>query len=51
MNLLKKQLTTVPALKSINYYEGAGDIVLAVDINSHRWRAVLMQYAADSKQK
>ena len=51
MNLLKKWLTTASALKSINYHEGAGDIVLAVDTNDHGWEAVLMQYAAGSKQK
>ena len=51
MNLLKEQLMTVSALKSINYHEGAGDIVLVIDVNGHGWGAVLMQYAAGSKQK
>ena len=51
MNLLKKQLTTVSALKSIDYHKNAGDIVLAVDTNGHGWGTVLMQYAAGSKQK
>ena len=41
----------VLALKSINYHEGADDIVFAVDINGYKWGAVLMQYTADSKQK
>ena len=51
MNLLKKQLTTALALKSINYHEGADDIVFAVDTNGYGWEAVLMQCAAGSKQK
>ena len=51
MNLLKEQLTTASALKSINYHENAGDIVLMVDINDHGWGAVLMQCAAGLKQK
>ena len=48
---MKKQLTTVSALKSINYYENADDIVLAVDISGYGWGVVLMQYAAGLKQK
>ena len=36
MNLLKKQLTTMSALKSINYYKNAGDIVLAININDYK---------------
>ena len=51
MNLLKKWLMTASALKSIDYHEGADDIVLAVDANSHKWGAVLMQCAAGSNQK
>ena len=31
MNLLKLALTTPPALVSLDYTEGAGDIILAVD--------------------
>ena len=51
MNLLKTQLITASALKSINYHKGANDIVLVINVNNYEWRAVLMQYAVDSKQK
>ena len=51
MNLLKKQLTTVPALKSINYYKNADDIIFIINVSDYRWKAVLMQYAAGLKQK
>ena len=51
MNLLKKQLTTVLTLKLIDYYENADDIVLVININDYKWGMVLIQCAADSKQK
>ena len=37
------------ALKSIDYYKDAGDIVLVIDVNDYEWGAVLMQYAAGLK--
>ena len=51
MNLLKKQLTTALALKLINYYENAGDIVFVIDVSSYRWGTVLMQYTVELNQK
>ena len=51
MNLLKKWLTTVSALKSINYHKSADDIVFAINVNNHEGETVLIQYAANSKQK
>ena len=51
MNLLKKWLMTASALKSINYYKDADDIIFAVNINNYKWGAVLMQYAAKSNWK
>ena len=33
MDKLKEALTTAPALIKLNYDEGAGDIILAVDAN------------------
>ena len=51
IDLLKKQLKTALTLKLINYYKGADDIIFAVDINDYKWKTVLIQYTADSKQK
>ena len=51
INLLKEQLTTASALKSINYYKDVSDIVFVIDANGHEWGAVLMQYAAELNWK
>src|ERR671939_1524987 len=37
------RLTSAPALKTIDYSEGAGRIILAVDASADGWGAVLMQ--------
>ena len=43
MDLLKIALTSPPALKTIDYSELAGLIILAVDASLKGWGAVLMQ--------
>lgn len=43
MDLLKFALTRPPALVSLDYTEGAGEIILAVDASSEEWGGVLMQ--------
>ena len=43
MDLLKLALTSPPALVSLDYTEGAGDIILAVDASLDGWGGVLMQ--------
>ncbi len=42
MDLLKLALTTPPALVSLDYTYGAGDIILAVDASLEWWGRVLM---------
>ncbi len=44
MDLLKLTLTTPPALVSLDYSEGAGDIILAVDASLEGCGGVLMQW-------
>ena len=43
MDLLKLAFTTPPALISLDYTDGAGDLILAVDASLDRWGGVLMQ--------
>ena len=43
MDTIKIALTTAPALVKIDYQEGAGEIILAVDASLVGWGAVLMQ--------
>ena len=43
MDLLKFALTTPPALVSLDYTEGAGDIIFAIDASLEGWGRVLMQ--------
>ena len=43
MDLLMLALTTSLALVSLNYFEGAGKIILAMDASLERWGGVLMQ--------
>ena len=43
MDLLKLSLTTPRALVSLDYTEGAGDIIFAVDASLERWGGLLMQ--------
>ncbi len=49
MDLLKLALNTPPALVSLDYTEGAGDIILAVDASLEGWGGVLMQLAQEKK--
>ena len=42
---------TVLMLKLINYYKNTDDIVFIININDYKWKAVLIQYAADLKWK
>jgi hypothetical protein len=48
MKILKKALTTAPALIAINYEPGAGEIITAFNISGRGWGTVLMQ---EDKQK
>ena len=43
MYSLKMVLTRAPALRAIDYFENADDIILAVDASNAGWGAVLMQ--------
>ena len=43
MDLLKLSLTTPPALVSLDYTEGAGDIIFAIDTSLEGCGGVLMQ--------
>ena len=46
---LKKVLISPSALIVINYSEGAGEIILAVDFSGKGWGAVLMQIIENKK--
>jgi hypothetical protein len=46
MDTLKEALTSAPALRTLNYSEGAGEIILAVDASLQGWGAVLQQVDA-----
>src|SRR5689334_20392893 len=43
MRTLKKALCSAPALITIDYSLGAGEIILAVDTSKEGWGAILMQ--------
>lgn len=43
MDLLKLVLRTLPALVFLDYIEGAGDIILAVNTSLQGWEGVLIQ--------
>ena len=45
MDLLKSLLTTLPALVSLDYIEGADDIILALNVSLEEWGEILMQLA------
>lgn len=49
MDLLKLTLTTPLALVSLDYSEGAGDIILVVDVSLKAWERVLMQLVLGKK--
>ena len=42
MDLLKLALTTPPTLVSLDYSEGAGEIIFAMDASLERWKKVLI---------
>ena len=43
IELVKKALTEEPALSTLDYSEGVGEIVLAVDSIGEGWGAILQQ--------
>lgn len=47
MAILKEALTTAPALASLDYSEGAGEIILGADASLDSWGGVLMQAERD----
>ena len=49
MKILKLALTTAPALKSVDYSEGAGEIICAINANNKDWGENLMQIERDRK--
>ena len=51
MDELKLRLTSPPAIQSLNYEEGAGEIVLAVDASLQGWGSTLMQAAMDRRRR
>jgi len=51
METLKTTLTTAPALRSIEYEEGRGEIICAVDASGEGWGGVLMQQERDGKRR
>ena len=51
MDILKTDLTTAPAIQSIDYSEEAGEIILGSDASLSGWGSTLMQAAADGKRR
>ena len=51
MEILKLALTTAPALKTIDYSEGAGMIICAVDASGEGWGGNLMQVERNGKRR
>jgi len=51
METLKLALTTAPALKSIDYTDGAGEIICGVDASGDGWGGVLMQLERNGKRR
>lgn len=49
IDLLKLALTTLPALVFLDYSEGAGNIIFAVDASLEEWGRVLMQLVKGKK--
>ena len=43
IDILKEALTSAPALRTLNYSEAAGEIILAVDASLQGWGAVFQQ--------
>ena len=50
MDMLKDVLMNAPALATIDYAEGAGEIILAVDTSGESWGAILQQTDRDSNR-
>jgi len=51
METLKLALTTAPALKSIDYEKGAGEIIVGVDASGGGWGGILMQLERNGKRR
>ena len=51
METLKAALITAPALRSIDYADNAGEIILAVDASLRGWGAVLQQVDSVTKKR
>ena len=51
MKTLKLALTTAPALKTIDYTEGAGEVICAVDASGEGWGGNLMQVKQEEKRR
>ena len=50
MNQLKIALIIAPALVTLDYEEGAGEIVLAIDISLTKWGVILGQVEKNRKR-
>ena len=51
MEILKLALTIAPALKTIDYFEGVGMIIYAVDASGEDWGNNLIQIERNGKQQ
>ena len=51
MTHLKTALTQAPALRGLDYSEGAGEIILAVDASLQGWGAILQQQDAETGKR
>ena len=51
MDVLKICLTSPPAIRSVDYSERAGEIILAADASLGGWGSTLMQQDTDSKRR
>ena len=51
MNILKLTLTTAPALKSLNYFSLADEIILAVNFSLKKWNAILSQVNSETNKR
>lgn len=50
MRLLRNAITSAPALVSLNYDDGAGEIIMAVDASGTGWGAHLCQVGQDGRR-
>lgn len=51
MDMLKDAFTNAPALATIDYTEGTGEIILTVDTSSEGWGAILQEIEKDSSKR